>query len=116
MKSDRMTRPDSNLFDARLLVAFVLLLATSAYLAVSNAPTLFYFANVPAHIALAAALTMVVAWRVWLRIRRSAASKRGRWIPVPVLVASTPLAIGPALGLTLAFTGTTQPHRRARRA
>jgi len=112
MKIDRVTRPDSTPFDVRLVVAFVLLLANSAYLALSNAPSLFYFANVIAHVVLGAALTLIVAWRAWIRIRRAVDSEPQRSIPVAVLVSSTPLAIAAALGCILAFTGTTQPYRR----
>jgi Flp pilus assembly protein TadD len=116
MSSDRVTRSNRKLFDAPLLVAFVVLLANGAYLAVSNAPTIFYFTNVIAHVLLGAALTVVVAWRAWTRMPRAGHSGLQGSIPISVLVGSTPLVIAAALGFFLAFAGTTQPYRQLRDA
>ena len=46
-------------------IAFVALLANSAYLAAFASPTIFYMTNVLAHIGLGLALTVAFAWLAW---------------------------------------------------
>ncbi len=87
------------------VLAFVLLLINSAYLAAFATPSLFYFSNVILHIVLGTALAVAGArlWvtRVW-RPRRA----------TPVLtIGAVLLAFAAVSGLVLVVIGATRPHR-----
>jgi len=84
----------------KLPLAFLILVANSAYLAASAEPSLFYFGNVVLHLLLGVGLTVaavrqVPQWRRWPRL----------------LVAAAPLlAVAAAAGIVLAIVGATRAH------
>ncbi|PYQ47809.1 MAG: hypothetical protein DMF78_22760 [Acidobacteria bacterium] len=84
----------------KLSLAFLVLVANSAYLAASAEPSLFYFGNVALHLLLGAGLTLAAArevpqWRRWPRLLAAAA---------PLL------AVAAVAGIALAIVGATRAH------
>jgi tetratricopeptide (TPR) repeat protein len=86
----------------RWAAAGALLLINTLYLAATATASLFYFANVAGHILLGAALAVAGAQYVF---RRRAA------LPMPVILAALPLAVGAVAGAALVITGATRPYR-----
>lgn len=83
-----------------LAAAFFVFLASTAYLAAYDTPSLFYMSNVLVHVFGGVALAAIGAW---LFVRRA---ELRRWWPPAVL-----LAIGLALGLYLVRVGNLREHR-----
>jgi tetratricopeptide (TPR) repeat protein len=86
----------------RWTIAVVLLQLNSAYLAATATASLFYYANVVAHIVLGAGLAIAATRAL---IARRIVLERG------LLVAVVPLAIGAVTGGALTFMGATTPNR-----
>ena len=98
-----MTLMHTRLRDSRILaVAVGLYLLSTAYLAASASPTLFYFSNVVLHIVAGVLLAAVAG----ARLRRA-------WplLRLPVRVASIVLAVGIAFGIAIVFLGAAGPWR-----
>lgn len=85
-----------------IIGAFLVLLLNSAYLAAYATASLFYYAQVVLHLSLGVALAIAGAWHI--------ARHRLR-LPVLVILAAAPLAVGLAFGLALAWFGATRPYR-----
>ena len=79
----------------------VLLLLNSAYLAATASPTLFYFTNVVAHIALGVVLAVYWGRAAW-HIRATLAL----WIKIAIAV----LSAGVLAGLAIVFVGAAGTH------
>jgi Flp pilus assembly protein TadD len=82
--------------DARLYAGVFLLLLNTAYLAAFARPTLFYFANVVAHIVLGLALAVLLGRRLMAR---------RRLVPVVLLGASVLAAAGTLAGIAIIVVG-----------
>src|SRR4051812_46482147 len=82
--------------------ALLLLLLNTAYLTAFDSPTIFYFANVVAHILLGCALAVPYG--------RHAFRQRRQW-PWLVLVAATVVAAGAIFGVAITLVGAYGPYR-----
>ena len=87
---------------AFLVAGFLLLLANSAYLVTRADPTLFYFANVAAHLVIG-----LIVWWAFARHLRSV----WREAPPAFRVAAALLVAGAVLGVVLMVTGATRAYR-----
>jgi tetratricopeptide (TPR) repeat protein len=85
-----------------LVIGFFALLLNSAYLVTHDEPTLFYFTQVVAHLALGLLLAGAFGRRVGAEWRRSGSAFR---LAAPLLLA------GAAVGILLMATGATRPYR-----
>ncbi len=85
-----------------LILGFFALLLNSAYLATHDEPTLFYFAQLVAHLVLGLLLAAAFARRLAAEWRRRGGAFK---VAAPLLLA------GGALGVVLMVTGATRPHR-----
>ena len=83
-----------------LVIAFLVLLVNSAYLAAFAESSLFYVANVAVHAALGVVLLAIGVWHLSRRLVR----RRVRLL-------AAPLAVSGVLGVALLFTGATMPYR-----
>ena len=96
------SRPPSDRLSAIFRAGSALLLLNSLYLAAFATPSLFYMTNVAVHVLGGAALLVVGA--LWLRPRLGA-------MRLPARLATVLIAAGAALGLALAYTGSTTRFR-----
>jgi tetratricopeptide (TPR) repeat protein len=84
-----------------LVIAFIILLVNSSYLAAYASPTLFYFGNIALHILFGGALALVFA---------AYAIKRFKTFSWPLRIASLLLMAGAAFGAYLSKVGTTHQY------
>jgi tetratricopeptide (TPR) repeat protein len=85
-----------------LVLGFFLLVLNSAYLVTHDDPTLFYFAQLVAHLALG----LLLAWGLSQRVASEWRASGGEF-----KAAASLLALGAALGIVLMVTGATRPYR-----
>jgi tetratricopeptide (TPR) repeat protein len=97
-----MMTPHEKTHPQAALIAFILLVLNSSYLAARADPSLFYFANVMAHIVLGVGL---VIFGARFLLRRWRGLSRGQ-----VGIAGI-LALGALTGLALMIRGATRPYR-----
>ena len=89
----------------------VFLLANAAYLAAFDSATIFYHAQVVAHVAAGVLLVLTLLWRGPAAVRRAwerSAAGRGR---IALLAVGATSLVAVATSLVLAVTGTATPYR-----
>jgi tetratricopeptide (TPR) repeat protein len=97
-----MARPVFNSRRDWLAMAFVILLANSAYLAAAPSATLFYYSNVALHVGLGAVVAVAALFR--LVARRLPLTKTA-------LTGAVLAEVGAAVGIVLALVGATRQHQ-----
>src|SRR6476620_753943 len=100
-----MMRSDFGRGGWTIVAAFYVLLLTSAYLAASATPSLFYFVNVALHVVVGLGLAVACAWQ----LRNAPLGIRG-------IFAAVPLGLAASLGIALAVVGATRAHAALLRA